>query len=242
MSTQGDLERADPGPSIDGKRDEQVRGTTHKDAKTSTGDHSPLVAAWMQRIQTVTLITTFLASIDGELFTLTSTSSQVTLTTSMDSQELVYACFAGALVFHVCSAILGYIASFALVRYEIVDVEPPPVTKHNELGKLIDTGLHHRDSIHEKQLLLRAVPPLYAVQSLLQIPSRLRLQSRTSTPPLDLLTRCYFTTLALSGAGFILALLGIATYAWFGLQRVVGIFTMACLGVSFLSCVWAVVY
>jgi hypothetical protein len=163
----------------------------------------------------------------------------------------VYACFSGALVFHVCScecqdgqesarhlrlaAILGYVASFALVRYEIVEAEPPSVT---EREKLSGAG----ESIHGKQLLLRAIPPLYAVQSLLQIPSRLRLQSRTSTPPLDLLTRCYFTTLALSGAGFILALLGIATHAWFGLQRVVGIFTMACLGVSLLSCVWAVVY
>lgn len=177
----------------------------------------------------------------------------MTLSTSIGSEELVYACFAGALVFHVCSgecrdvqenarhlrlaAILGYVASFALVRYEIVEAEPPSVTER-ELGKLADAC----ESIQGKQLLLRAIPPLYAVQSLLQIPSRLRLQSRTSTPPLDLLTRCYFTTLALSGAGFILALLGIATYAWFGLQRVVGIFTMACLGVSLLSCVWAVVY
>jgi hypothetical protein len=198
--------------------------------------------------------TTFLASIDGELFTLTSSSSPVTLNASIGSEELVYACLAGALVFHVCSgkcrdgqecarhlqlaAILGYIASFALVRYEIVDAEPSSTMKTDELGKLSGAG----ESIHGKQLLLRAIPPLYAVQSLLQIPSRLRVQSRTSTPPLDLLTRCYFTTMALSGAGFILALLGIATYAWFGLQRIVGIFTMACLGISLLSCVWAVVY
>jgi hypothetical protein len=240
MTAQGDLERA--GPSIDGQRDEQVSGKARKDAKTTAGEHSPIVAAWMQRLQTLTLITTFLASIDGELFTLTSTPSPVTLTASIHSEELVYACFAGALVFHVCSAILGYVASFALVRYEIVDAEPSSVMRTNELGKLADTGFHHRESAQEKQLLLRAIPPLYAVQSLLQIPSRLRFQSRTSTPPLDLLTRCYFTTMALSSAGFILALLGIATYAWFALQRVVGIFTMACLGVSLLSCVWAVVY
>ncbi|KAG2753993.1 hypothetical protein P692DRAFT_20845413 [Suillus brevipes Sb2] len=237
MTAQADLERADPGPSFDGQRDEHVRSNTKKDANTTTGEHSTMVAAWMHRLQTLTLITTFLASIDGELFTLTSTSSPVTLTTSTGSEELVYACFAGALVFHVCSSILGYVASFALIRYEIVEAEPPSVKEH-ELGKLSGAG----ESIHGKQLLLRAIPPLYAVQSLLQIPSRLRVQSRTSTPPLDLLTRCYFTTLALSGAGFILALLGIATYAWLGLQRVVGIFTMACLGVSLLSCVWAVVY
>ncbi|KAG2032311.1 hypothetical protein BDR03DRAFT_970445 [Suillus americanus] len=195
----------------------------------------------MQRLQTLTLITTFLASIDGELFTLTSIPSQVTLNASKESAELVYACFTGALVFHVCSAILGYTASFVLIRYQIVDAETPPV-ETDELGKRSNTGLPRQESIHGKQLVLRAVPPLYVIQSLLQIPSGFRLQSRTSSPPLDLLTRCYFTILTLSGAGFILALLGIATYAWFGLQQVVGIFTMACLGASLLSCVLAVVY
>ncbi|KAG1860286.1 hypothetical protein DFJ58DRAFT_726076 [Suillus subalutaceus] len=236
MTTQGDLERADPGPSVDGQRDEQV-GKTQKDTNTTTEEDSALVAAWMQRLQTLTLITTFLASIDGELFTLTSTPSQVTLNASEESVELVYACFTGALVFHVCSSILGYAASFALIRYQIVDA----VTETDKLGKRSSTGVPHQESIQGKQLLLRAVPPLYAVQSLL-LPLGFRLQSRTSSLPLDLLTRCYYTILALSGAGFVLALLGIATYAWFGLQRVVGIFTLACLGVSLLSCVWAVVY
>lgn len=239
MSTQRDLERAEAGPSFDAQRDEQVRGKVQKDVQTPTGDDSAIVAAWMQRIQTLTLITTFLAGIDGELFTLTSVSSQVTVNGSLDSQELVYACFTGALVFHVCASILGYIASFLLVRYQTIDVIPP--IKPDALGKLPDTGSPH-ESVHGKQLLLKAIPPLYIVQSLLQIPSGVRFQSRTETPPLDLLTRSYFTILALSGAGFVLALLGIATYAWFGLKRVVGIFTIACIGVSLLSGVWAMVY
>lgn len=243
MTTQGDLEQANPGPSVDGPRDKRVRSKTQKDAQTTTGDDSALVAAWMQRLQTLTLITTFLASIDGTLFTLTSTPSPVSLAASEESEELVYACFAGALVFHVCSSILGYAASFALIRYQIVDAATPPV-ETDALGKrsVTASGLPGDEIINGKQLLLKAIPPLYAVQSLLQIPSTFQFRSRTSNPPLDLLTRCHFTILALSGAGFILALLGIATYAWFGLQRVVGIFTMACLGTSLLSCVWAVVY
>ncbi|KAG2153364.1 hypothetical protein DEU56DRAFT_751944 [Suillus clintonianus] len=238
MSGQGDLERADPGSSMDVQRDEQVRGKTEKDAKKpTTGDHSSLVAAWMQRLQTLTVITTFLTTIDGQLFTLSSasTTSGVKLITSTQSQEFVYACFAGALVFHVCSSILGYVACFALIRYEIVDADPSSVMKHHDHGE-------RYESIDGKQLLIRAVPPLYAIHYLLQTPSNLRLHSRTITPPLDLLTRCYYMTFALSSLGFILALLGIVTYAWFGLQRVVGIFTMSCLGFSLAACVLAVVY
>ncbi|KAG2366702.1 hypothetical protein BDR07DRAFT_1395548 [Suillus spraguei] len=233
MATQGDLEQAGPGPSI-GVMD----ATT-----TDTHSHSKLLLnVWLHHGSGTTRQTTFLTSIDGQLFTLTSsTPSPVTLNASKESEELVYACFAGALVFHVCSSILGYAASFLAIRYDVVDAESPSVAKNDEPDKRSDTGVHR---IHGQQLLLRAIPPLYAVQSLFQIPSntRLRLHSRTSTSPLDLLTRCYYTILALSGAGFILALLGIATYAWFGLQRVVGIFTIACLGVGLFSCVCAVVY
>jgi hypothetical protein len=74
MTAQGDLERADPGPSMgmylisfyqsstdlerctDIQRDEQVPGKTRQDAKTTAGEHSAIVAAWMQRLQTLTLI------------------------------------------------------------------------------------------------------------------------------------------------------------------------------------------
>jgi hypothetical protein len=74
MTAQADLERADPGPSFgvylisfyqpsrnfekctDGQRDEHVRSNTKKDANTTTGEHSVMVAAWMHRLQTLTLI------------------------------------------------------------------------------------------------------------------------------------------------------------------------------------------
>lgn len=219
----GDLERAEPGPSTqhaddDSQREEQARVKTENDSKnvtTTPGDSSGLVAAWMQRLQVLTLITTFLASIDGELFMLTSTPQM-----SLGSQEFVYACFTGALIFHVCAAILGYVACFALIRYQIGDVTPSD-TKNTERMRI-------------------TIPPFDAVSTLLQVPSGLQVRSRTSSPPLDLLTRCYFTTLALGSVGFILALLGIAGYAWVILQQVIGIFTVVCLGVSIVASMWAV--
>ncbi|KAG1861871.1 hypothetical protein C8R48DRAFT_710482 [Suillus tomentosus] len=222
----GDLERAEPSPSAqhaddDSRREEQVRVMTRNDSKnvaTMPGDNSALVAVWMQRLQMLTLITTFLASIDGDLFVLTSTSSQTTL----DAQEFIYACFTGALVFHVCAAILGYVASFALIQYQISDVAPS-------------------DTKNAERMLI-TIPPFDAVNGLLQMPlnSGIQIRSRTSIPPLDLLTRCYFTTLALGSVGFILVLLGIAGYAWVILRQVVGIFTVVCLGVSIVASVWAV--
>ncbi|KIK43982.1 hypothetical protein CY34DRAFT_803217 [Suillus luteus UH-Slu-Lm8-n1] len=221
----GDLERAEPGPSaqhadVDRQREKQARVMTGNDSKnvtTTTGDNSGLAAAWMQRLQVLTLITTFLASIDGELFVLTSTSQG-----TLHSQEFVYASFTGALIFHVCAAILGYVACFALIQYQIGDVTPSDAKNT------------------EAQQMRIAIPPFDAVNNLFQVPLGFQVRSRTSTPPLDLLTRCYFTTLALGSVGFILALLGIAGYAWVVLKEVIGIFTVVCLGVSILASVWAV--
>jgi len=228
-----DLERA--GPSMDSQRNDQVGGKA-KNAATTAGETSALVDAWMHRLQMLTLVTTFLASIDGELFTLTNTSSQVTVDASLGSQEFVYACFSGALIFHVCAAILGYVASFALIRYELIHVEVPSGTESNVQGELASSS----EARHGVSPRLLTPPPFDIVKTPFQTPQmRLEAHSRTFTPPLALLARCYYTTLVLSSVGFIAALLGITTYAWKGLQQTVGIFTTACLGISVLAGVWA---
>ncbi|KAJ8591067.1 hypothetical protein M405DRAFT_129079 [Rhizopogon salebrosus TDB-379] len=187
----------------------------------------------MHRLQMLTLVTTFLASIDGELFSLTNVSSQVTVNASLGSQEFVYACFSGALIFHVCAAIIGYTASFALIRYELVGAEVSSGAESNVQGGPSEA----RQGVSP---LLLTPSPFDAVQTLLRTPdARLEAHSRTFSPPLALLARCYYTTLVLSGVGFIAALLGIITYAWKGLEQTVGIFTTACLGVSAVAGVWA---
>jgi len=238
MSTQPkvdeDLERA--GPSMDSQRDDQARGKAKNTATTTAAEDSALVDVWNRRLQMLTLVTTFLASIDGELFTLTNTSSQVTVIASLKSQEFVYACFSGALVFHVCASLLGYVASFALIRYELVGAEVSSGVESNVLGELLSPS----EARHGISQLLPTPTPLFDVGKTLQMPqARLEAHSRTFSPPLALLARCYYTTLVLSGAGFIAALLGITAYAWEGLQQTVGIFTTACLGVSILAGIWA---
>jgi len=110
-----------------------------------------------------------------------------------------------------------------------------------ELGERSTSRLHHHETHNEKHLHLRPILPFQAVTSLFQIPAGFQVHSRTSTPPLDLLKKCFYTTLALSSVGFISALLGITAYSWLGLQQNVGIFTTGCLGVSIVASVWAMI-
>ena len=64
--------------------------------------------------------------------------------------------------------------------------------------------------------------------------------SRALSPPLALLTNCYFTILSLAAAGFVLALTGILTFVWAGLPAPVGIFSTVCLGVAISAVLWAI--
>ncbi|KAG2340051.1 hypothetical protein BDR05DRAFT_950685 [Suillus weaverae] len=56
MSTQADLKRADPRPSTDSQPAEKVSSKTQKGAKITMAENLALVAAWMQQLQTLTLI------------------------------------------------------------------------------------------------------------------------------------------------------------------------------------------
>lgn len=65
----------------------------------------------------------FFSSIDSLLFSLASTSTHLGDPQApwSASDKLTTASFAGALIFHVCSAILAFVASFILVRLQLED-------------------------------------------------------------------------------------------------------------------------
>lgn len=83
-----------------------------------------VVQLWLTRLQIVSGITTFFASIDTTLlsFAIGLTRLNV-LDTSMwpRTTQLLHASLAGALIFHVCAAITSFVASFVLIRYRLMD-------------------------------------------------------------------------------------------------------------------------
>ncbi|KIJ65949.1 hypothetical protein HYDPIDRAFT_110063 [Hydnomerulius pinastri MD-312] len=244
-----DRENDGTGGNNDGK---DKSGTGNPPPSGTGGDtdaqaNSDLLSAWTDRLQVLTVVTTFLATMDGELFSLTAVPTNISLPTSTASRELVYSCLSGALIFHVCASILGYVASFALIRYRIVDASEGEDVK---LGGVLSSP--SGPSMMQKQLItptrrkmiLEPIHPIDACVAFLQLPERLPVlfasRSSRSPPPLSLITRCYYTTLCLTAAGFILALTGILTYAWAGLKMPVGIFSTVCLGLGVGAGIWAI--
>ncbi|CCM03918.1 uncharacterized protein FIBRA_06069 [Fibroporia radiculosa] len=84
-----------------------------------------VVSIWLNRLSLVSGIATFFASIDSLLFSLASTATHLGDPASPWSatDKLTTASFAGALIFHVCSAILAFVASFVLVRLQLLDAD-----------------------------------------------------------------------------------------------------------------------
>lgn len=137
--------------------------------------------------------------------------------------------------------ILGFVASFALIRYRIIDAVDGDDIKVEDI--LLSTGQPAQR--RSRRIVLEPVRPLRWVSNVLQPPDRFRFlcTSRTSRtpppPPLSLLTHCYYTTLCLTTVGTILALVGILAYVWAGLPAPVGIFSTICLGIGTSASVWA---
>ncbi|KAH7921012.1 hypothetical protein BV22DRAFT_1132615 [Leucogyrophana mollusca] len=220
--------------------------------QTSTGgdaeENSNLVSAWMDRLQVLTVVTTFLASMDGQLFSLTTLPSNVTLGTTTACQELVYASLSGALIFHVCASILGYLASFVLIKYTIIEASPPS-NEDDKLGGILsspsskayttnDVVVAQAQPQPRKRVIVETRHPLRAFRA---PATSFSVQSHQPiTPPIALLTRCYYTTLALTALGFILALMGILAYIWAGLKMPVGVFSTICLGIGIGAGVWSI--
>jgi len=200
--------------------------------------NSDLVNLWTQRLQVLTVVTAFLAAMDGQLFTLSVLNTQIGLPVGSTSREIVYSCLASALIFHICATLLSYVASFALIRYRVLEavtedgakVETAPYPAQPHPRKVV------AEPVHPLQLFVNAIQPVESLRFFAVFRS-----ARFNQPaPLALLTRCFLTTLILSALGFISAVSGILAYAWVGLPMVVGITSTVCVGVGVSAAVWAI--
>ncbi|KIM52893.1 hypothetical protein SCLCIDRAFT_1223395 [Scleroderma citrinum Foug A] len=197
---------------------------------------SELLSAWMDRMQTLTVVTTFLVNMDSQLFSLTAIPTNLSINAKEIYQQLVYCCICGALIFHICAAITAYIASFALLRYRIVDASSGEGVPASQLNPWMIRNLRAQPT---RKIVLEPVRPFEEMTAMLSFLGRIKATS-SSRPPLSLLKRCYYTTLCQTAMGFILGLTGVLSYAWAGLSVPVGGFSAACLGVGVATGLWAI--
>ncbi|KAJ7594906.1 hypothetical protein C8J56DRAFT_927940 [Mycena floridula] len=174
-----------------------------------------LVQSWMDRLQLISLITTFFAGVEAGMLQIT------VIDTSSGWARAANATFLGALVMHVNAAGVSFVAAFALIHYKI------QAAKNEE----------HQSAQGGSQLSRArpAVPPPASYLWSASSPHLVQVGPwRESEPPVHLLSRCHTLSMLLSAVGFALAVTGIFCFTWAQQPLSVSIFTTSCLGLSFI--------
>ncbi|KAF8622774.1 hypothetical protein AX15_006857 [Amanita polypyramis BW_CC] len=184
-----------------------------------------LVTVWQQRLQLMTAISTFFASTESGLLGLVTKSVSTPTSTIV---QIANATLLGALIIHVFSAFVAFVASFVLVDYRIheTETELPRGMPRSVKGK--SEKHHHR---HGRSISISHDLPMPSAD-----PHLVQVGPFKKKPPLHMLGRCHSLCVTLSSTGFLLAFIGVCCFAWTE-HRSVSIFATVCIGLCFVMCV-----
>ncbi|CDO77512.1 hypothetical protein BN946_scf184912.g11 [Trametes cinnabarina] len=82
-----------------------------------------VVQVWLDRLQSMAVVTTFFVSIDSLLFSLTDSTRSADLKGWSKRDQVINASLGGAIIFHSCAAIVAYIGSYVMIRFRLINAE-----------------------------------------------------------------------------------------------------------------------
>ncbi|KAF9228444.1 hypothetical protein BS17DRAFT_339001 [Gyrodon lividus] len=226
-----------------------------------------LVSSWQERLQLISVITTFFASTEAAMLVNTKPLSQEDLANS--TLNASNASLLGALIMHAYAAVLSFLAAFMLVRYKLQEATREELEV--EGIKLVNSPLGGSVRVKDIERDLNGLegPRTVSIDAQPTSPNSERartmkltaeLQMRRDSYPVEppiistnphiewvgpfvsktsshLLNRIHALCVALASIGFVLAIVGILCYAWALHPPAVSIFTSACLGGAILAMV-----
>ncbi|KAJ7772096.1 hypothetical protein DFH07DRAFT_803697 [Mycena maculata] len=186
------------------KADQEARRQAAKD----------LTQSWMDRLQLISVITTFFASISAGMLQVTTPNGGQS--GNAFGFQLTNAAFLAALVLHLWAAIISFMAAFFLVRYNLKEAKeeqrdvglapgPDPVSKPpGRILRPARTGTSERSLTEYLKL-----QPVWTTNPHLEQVGPFQMK-----PPTHLLSRCHNLCVLLTFTGFFFALVGIVAYGW----------------------------
>ncbi|KZS87215.1 hypothetical protein SISNIDRAFT_321043 [Sistotremastrum niveocremeum HHB9708] len=224
-----------------------------EDEKARQKALSDLIKSWMDRMQLISMITTFFAATESQLLSVTTPSDDPNSTSG--AMKAANATLSGALVLHSFSAVVAFLGAFVLVRYKLheakreerkVDSHPQardgsqsekgPAPARDEVGGGGPWSANpHLVTVGPSSYFRRSSPPPYQYQyPSSSSPSSSGHSGPDSSgdpaPPAYLIERTHILAVLTALGGFILAVTGIICYAFAQQARVVGVFAGGCLG------------
>ncbi|KAL7277767.1 hypothetical protein ACG7TL_008710 [Trametes sanguinea] len=207
-----------------------------------------VVQVWLDRLQSMAVVTTFFVSIDSLLFSLTAGTRSADLKAWSMRDQVINASLGGAIIFHAFAAIVAYIGSYVLIRFRLNNAEKveertegqyttAPARPSAEKRRMKSS---HRQSISAAS----TAAPMSPTDTIRDFPLERKTDPEASVKDaaiagleniVGVLSRAHNVSAAMASLGFILALLGILTYSWTAVPTSLGIFASVCMGVCFLA-------
>jgi len=202
-----------------------------------------LVQTWLERLQLISVITTFFASTESGLLGKSLPSPGDVLSTA---GHVTNVCFMCALVVHAHASVISFLGAFFLIRYKLevaerdeeeieqemvdspISISSDPEkrasstsqarTTNNARGRVrVKTGSPENPIVWSTNPRLVQVGPF-----------------KTKAPTL-LLSRCHSLCVFLTFLGFLLAIMGLMSFAWDRLPLSIGIGASVALGVCLIA-------
>ncbi|KDR75689.1 hypothetical protein GALMADRAFT_495701 [Galerina marginata CBS 339.88] len=192
-----------------------------------------LVESWMDRLQLISVITTFFASTEASMITITAPTSDGTPISILSQMANIG--IMGALVVHSNAAIISFLAAFYLIRYKLKVAKSEEAQATGSKQKEVVESPTAMSTFHGADRAERApLPSINSEHETDPIPGMVRISSPLSPnrpiystnphlvqvgpfqghPPTHLLGRCHALCIFLTVLGFVLALMGILCFAW----------------------------
>ncbi|KZV88379.1 hypothetical protein EXIGLDRAFT_772745 [Exidia glandulosa HHB12029] len=188
------------------KRQDDQNKDDDKQRKKARED---LVQSWMDRLQLISVITTFFAATNAQLLSITTPTDSAPGSASL---QLSNATLAASLVLESFSAVVSFLGAFVLVRYKVKEA-----TKEEAQEEAQRNG---RDTW--------TADPHLEQEFWGVVPARRR---KDKEPPVILLERAHTISIASASAGFVAGAIGTVAYVWAMQPSSVNITTSATLGV-----------
>jgi len=217
-----------------------------------------LVNSWQERLQLISLITTFFASIEAGMLVPLNTDPNAE-NASPGLFKAANAGLLGALVMHVYAAVLSFLAAFLLIRYKLKEATKEEYFVEGNGREFTfvaspENGSLRRDPeiggtprLDAQVIELEDIPQTRAAEDRQRMPSLQEPPIFSKNPHLEqvgfwspnisshLLSRVHGLCITLAAIGFALAIMGIMLYTWALQTTEVSIFATACLGAALLA-------
>ncbi|KAG2069661.1 hypothetical protein BDR04DRAFT_678906 [Suillus decipiens] len=221
-----------------------------------------LVDSWQERLQLISVITTFFASIEAGMLAPVNTVPNV-VNAPPGLVKAANAGFLGALVMHVYAAVLSFLAAFLLIRYKLKEASneelfaegrakgfqiTSPVNgstyvedierdaQNNDAQTFdrpqTDTSDNNADTKHDHPALPRMGSTPAEPPIFARDPHLEQVGFWNVTISSHLLSRVHALCIFFAGIGFVLAIMGVIMYAWALQPKEVSIFVSVCFGVA----------